>query len=155
GLEATGEVNEATSLLLDKGAASRRNAPSPATDAGALVPMAEASAPPTGADHYVVHGQVRYASGAPAKGRLVRAYDKALRSEQFLNEMLSKGGIYSIAYDSSKFLLAEAGSADLRISVCTADGREIASSPIRFNAKADETIDVILPASLGGPSEYD
>ena len=114
-----------------------------------------AATPPIAADQYAVHGQVRYARGAAAKNMLVRAYDKDLRSEQLLGEMTSKDGHYSIDYDSSRFSLAEAGSADLRISVCTADGREIASSPIRFNAKADETIDVILPASRGGPSEYD
>jgi hypothetical protein len=118
--------------------------------------MDKVTAPLAAPDQFVVHGQITYANGAGAKGMLVRAYDKDLRSEQLLGEASTAlDGAYSISYSYSKFALAEAGTADLRISVCNADGREIASSPIRFNAKTDETINVVLPATVSGSSEYE
>src|SRR5882724_4256948 len=88
---------------------------------------------------FVVRGHVRYATGAPAASLLVRAYDKDMRREQFLDEATTgHDGSYRIPYTSRQFSRAEAATADLRISVCTAERRELASSPICFNAEADE-----------------
>jgi hypothetical protein len=107
------------------------------------------------AGHLLVHGKISYASGCGAPELLVRAYDKDMRSEQLLGEAKTgRAGKYRISYLAEKYALAEVGSADLRISVCNPEGREIATSQVVFNASADEVIDVTLPASMAGPSEY-
>ncbi|WP_433971887.1 neuraminidase-like domain-containing protein [Tunturiibacter lichenicola] len=110
----------------------------------------------TGKD-YLVRGTVSYRRGAGASGMLIRAYDKDMRSEQLLgNETKTDhAGRYQISYSAEKYVRAEAGSADLRISVCDPEGREIATSQILFNASAEEVIDVTLPVSFAGPTEYE
>jgi Tc toxin complex TcA C-terminal TcB-binding domain/Neuraminidase-like domain/Salmonella virulence plasmid 28.1kDa A protein len=104
----------------------------------------------------VVRGVASYGSGLAAAGLLVRAYDKDMRSEQLLGETKTdKSGKYEIDYSAKQFALAEAGTADLRISLCNPEGREIGTSAILFNAPTEAVINVTLPTTTAGPSEFE
>ncbi len=87
----------------------------------------------------------------------MRAFDRDMRSEELQGEATTDAqGHYEIAYSAAQFARAEKRSADLRASVCTREGRELASSPIHFNAQPVETIDLALGDDvLAGPSEYE
>src|SRR5438105_7627847 len=105
---------------------------------------------------FVVKGQVRLADGTPLAGVLVRAFDKDMRSEELLGEVVTdQTGHYEITYAPEQFRRAEKGNADLRVSVCNASGRELASSPIIFNAQPVETVDLSGGGESRGPSEYE
>lgn len=105
---------------------------------------------------FLVHGRVVQGDGGGVPGLIVRAFDKDLRSEEPLGEATTDAvGAYEIRYTATKFSRAEKGSADLRVAACHPDGREVVSSPIRFNAKADETVDLHLSPEMRGPSEYE
>jgi hypothetical protein len=104
---------------------------------------------------YTVRGYVQYAEGAEPAPQWVRAYDKDLRNEELLGEVQPDPyGHYVIRYSAEQFRRAEKKTADLRISVCDADRKEIVSSSIVFNAGRDETINLALSQSLP-LSEYE
>jgi hypothetical protein len=105
---------------------------------------------------FKVAGLVRRVDGAPLVGALVRAFDKDLRSEECRNETTTdEAGRYEITYTAAQFRRAEKGSADLRLSVCNEDGRELVSSAIIFNARPEETVDLTVGGEYRGPSEYE
>jgi len=106
---------------------------------------------------FIVKGQVQLVNGKPEVGVLVQAYDRDLRSEQLLGEQRTdSAGHYEISYTAGQFARAEKGSADLRVSASNADGRELVSSPISFNAGPAATIDLVIGgAAVLGPSEYE
>ena len=90
---------------------------------------------------FVVKGRVVYADGKPLADGLVRAFDKDLRSEEFLGETTTdEAGRYAIHYNEEQFSRAELGSADLIVRAYNPDGLELASSQIVFNAQPEETI---------------
>jgi hypothetical protein len=91
---------------------------------------------------FVVRGRV---TGA-VRGLVVVAHDCDLRSEQPLGKpfTLADDGSYSLEYTAAEFARAEKGTADLRISVSDADGQEIGTSDILFNAGRDVTIDLTV-----------
>ena len=106
---------------------------------------------------FVVHGQVRQADGNPLVGGIVRAYDKDLRGEEPLGQRTTdKAGRYQISYTAGKFRRAEKKSADLIVRVYNKDGLPLASSPILFNAKREETVNLLIGGGeYRGPSEYE
>lgn len=105
---------------------------------------------------FKVAGLVRRVDGTPLVGALVRAFDKDLRSEECLTETTTdEAGRYEIIYTAAQFRRAEKASADLRISVCNEDGRELVSSAIIFNARPEETVDLTVGGEYRGPSEYE
>jgi len=54
---------------------------------------------------FIVRGHVQRANGKPVAAMLVRAYDRDLRSEQFLNEThTDASGAYEISYTAAQFL---------------------------------------------------
>jgi hypothetical protein len=129
-LEPTGIVDEKTSALIER----------------------ESSGPPT--SEFVVKGQVVHSDGQPVVGSLVRAFDRDLRSEELLGEAKTdEDGHYEISYTAGK-LLRKKKSANLRISACTEDGREIVTSKVIFGAGPEETIDLVIDGVYRGPSEY-
>ncbi|PYO50221.1 MAG: hypothetical protein DMD72_02995, partial [Gemmatimonadetes bacterium] len=69
--------------------------------------------------------------------------------------MTDDSGRYEIRYTAEKFSRAEKGSADLRVAMSNPEGRELASSPIRFNAGAQEMIDLVVDTGVRGPSDYE
>jgi hypothetical protein len=85
-------------------------------------------------DRRVVRGRVIGAK----PGHRVRAYDRDMRSEEFLVEGPIEGGEYELAYSRGQFARGEKDGADLRIAVVNRAGRELASTPIIFNAGAVE-----------------
>lgn len=95
---------------------------------------------------FVVRGEVRDADGSLLASVVVKAFDKDLRSEQLLGEvMTNKAGRYEIRYSAEQFRRAEKGSADLRVAVVNEDGRELVSSDVIFNASDNKTVDLTLP----------
>lgn len=109
------------------------------------------------AQKFIVKGRVQLVNGTPQVGVLVQAYDRDLRSEQLLGEQkTNNAGHYEISYTAGQFARAEKGSADLRVSASNADGLELVSSPISFNAGPVATIDLVIGGTaVLGPSEYE
>ncbi|HYP54533.1 MAG TPA: peptidoglycan-binding protein, partial [Pyrinomonadaceae bacterium] len=94
-----------------------------------------------------VRGRVSRADGSQLVNLSVRAFDKDLRSEELLGTAaLDKEGRYDIGYDASQFRRAEKKSADLIVRVFNHQGKELAASPVRFNAREVETIDIVIGA---------
>jgi|GEM_PF-1020687 len=90
---------------------------------------------------FVVRGNVAGATG----GQFVNAFDKDLRSEQFLGKSsINEHGNYRIRYGREQFARADKGSADLRVAVCNVDEVEVLSSDVHFNAEPDTVIDLQL-----------
>lgn len=113
--------------------------------------------PPIGGPSFTVSGNIYQADGRPLAGVMVRAFDRDMRSEEFLGEQTTEGdGFYMILYYASQFKRAEKGSADLLIRVYDANGRELAASDILFNAPPEAVIDLTVPASAYHiPSEWE
>lgn len=108
---------------------------------------------------FKVSGVVRDRDCKPASGLTVRAFDKDLRSEQPLGlpATTDKNGHYEITYSSTDFSADEQGSADLIVRAYL-PGEVIpsAESPIIiYDAKKEETIDLVIGGKCRGPSEYD
>ncbi len=115
-------------------------------------------------DSYLVKGQVRLANGEPASGVLVRAYDKDLRSEQYLGEAFTlANGDYEIPYTQERFSRSEKNNADLFLSVFNEVGVELAlktktkdGPDIFFNSPKKMEINLQLEESAAvKASEYE
>ncbi len=103
---------------------------------------------------FLVRGQVRDAADRPVPGILVRVFDKDMRTEEFLGEAKTDDqGRYQVPYTAKQFARAEKGTADLRVVLVNDDGLDIASSPIVFNAKPMESVDLSLSGGPRPPSE--
>ena len=103
-----------------------------------------------------VRGQVRHLDGTRLFGKIVRAFDKDLRSEELLGEHNTDAeGRYEIQYSAEQFSRAEKQHADLIVRAYD-DGLEITSSAIIFNAASEETVNLIIDNdAYRGPSEYE
>ncbi len=103
-----------------------------------------------------VHGRLVHADGKPLSKATVRAFDRDLRAEGFLGETVTgPDGRYEIHYGPAQFNRAEKGSADLLVRAFGPNNQVAASSPIRFNAGPDETVDLVVGgAEYRGPSEF-
>jgi peptidoglycan hydrolase-like protein with peptidoglycan-binding domain len=158
GLALTGVVDEACAALINSLAGVEQPAGVGAgVQAGALVAAAqgtEGGELPTG---FVVRGAVREADGSPAVGAEVKAFDVDLRAEQLLGiAFADSAGRYSISYSSDQFKRAEKRTADLVVRAGRRDGVEVlASSPVIFNAKPVEEVDLIVGGRLTEVSEYE
>ena len=96
---------------------------------------------------YTVSGTVYLEDGRAAGNFFVQAFDKDLRSEQFLGEgMTDKKGHYQITYTSEAVIRAERGSADVFIKVFNDKNRPAGTSDIVFNAPQKATIDFKIAA---------
>src|SRR5262249_36895303 len=96
----------------------------------------------------------RDSSGVPKAGATVLAFDRGLRHKSLLGKgKTDGGGRYEIHYSAKRVHRVENGTADLQIVV---DGAKDEAPTIRFNAGPEETIDVVVPASVArAPSEYE
>ncbi|MGM8898924.1 MULTISPECIES: ribosomal protein L7/L12 [unclassified Psychrobacter] len=115
-------------------------------------------------DNYLVTGKVSLANGKPASGVLIRAYDKDLRSEQYLGEAsISSTGDYAISYKQEQFSRSEKNNTDLLLRVFNEVGIELAlktkikdEPDIFFNSPKKMDIDLQLEASAAvKASEYE
>jgi hypothetical protein len=106
-------------------------------------------------ERLLVRGQI-HRDGRPFAGGLVRAFDQDMRREKLLGEAATDAeGRYEITYSSRQFARAGKERADLRVSVFTADGRALKSSPVLFNAATSETVDLHVETAGRAASEYE
>lgn len=91
-----------------------------------------------------ISGSIRTETGGPALGATVRAFDKDLRHEQILGEVVitETTGHYEIAYTADKYRRAEKKTADLIVRAWDENDNLRAESEIRFNASDNERIDL-------------
>ncbi|HEV8714044.1 MAG TPA: hypothetical protein VGX03_14615, partial [Candidatus Binatia bacterium] len=107
---------------------------------------------PAGQPAYEVKGTVRLADGFPARGVMVRAFDRDLRVEHPLGQYQTNNkGFYAIPYSARQFRKREKDSADLVVKAFAADGSLLAASPVLFNAPQVAEIDVAIPAEALQP----
>lgn len=100
-----------------------------------------------------VRGRISYSDGRLARDVLVTVVERDLRTAREIGQIRTgPDGEYRLAYDSGLVAQAEAGGADLVVSVTGADG-QVMQSPIHFNAGPDAVIDLVLPA--GELSEWE
>jgi hypothetical protein len=106
-----------------------------------------------------VHGLVRDADGAPLKATLVRAVDKALRSERTLGEAhTDETGRYRIAYKAAEEAAPglEPVEVNLVVRALGPRGKVLAESALLFDAAASAEVDLGPgPADGPGPSQLD
>jgi hypothetical protein len=108
------------------------------------------------ATRFTVAGTVRGADGKPLRKAAGRVFDQDMRSEQLLGAFVTDDlGRYLVSYGPARFSRAEKASADLVVRIYDARGREIAASPVRFNAGPDVTIDIEVQDASGGLSEFE
>jgi hypothetical protein len=107
--------------------------------------------------NFDVRGHVQLEDGSSAPGLKVQAFDKDLRSEQPLGSAVTDpNGDFEIAYTSDQFSRAEKQTADLVVRAYGAEGEELGTSGIMFNAPQAATLDLTLaPAEIARVSEYE
>jgi Tc toxin complex TcA C-terminal TcB-binding domain len=103
-------------------------------------------------------GFIRTESGAPALNATVKGFDKDLRHEQLLGEIVIKdtSGRYQIDYTADKFRRAEKRTADLIVRAWDEEGNLRAESEVLFNAPETATINLTFgPLKTSELSEYE
>ncbi|HEX2189996.1 MAG TPA: peptidoglycan-binding protein, partial [Longimicrobiaceae bacterium] len=96
-----------------------------------------------------VRGVVRLPDGTPLVGGTVRALHRELRGERPLGEARTdSAGKYRIEYPAG-----DDGAVDLAVRVVAGDGAPVAESPVHFDAREDEEVDLALSgeAPRGAP----
>lgn len=118
-------------------------------------PEPEPEYPPN--NEFLVSGRVRLPNRYPVEACTVRAFDRDLRSEQFLGESLTdESGSYHITYTKEQFKRAEKGTADLVVRAFNPVGKPLSESAIHFNAPPEARIDLELSEMTPvEPSEYE
>lgn len=124
--------------------------------------------PEPAGERCTVRGTIRHVNGAPLPGVIVRAFDRDMRAETLLGQVIAgKGGLYEIAYSTGQFRRVDKAQADLFIRVFEprekgenedekGEGGEIAVSDIVFDAPPQQTIDLEIESEkFRGPSEYE
>lgn len=106
---------------------------------------------------FIVFGQVLLSNQQPAKACIVRAFDREMRSEQFLGETVTdRQGSYRIQYTSDQFRRAEKEAADLVIRVYNKIDKILSESDIYFNIPNETRIDILLSKTAPFiPSEFE
>jgi Tc toxin complex TcA C-terminal TcB-binding domain/ABC toxin N-terminal region/Neuraminidase-like domain/Carboxypeptidase regulatory-like domain/Putative peptidoglycan binding domain/Salmonella virulence plasmid 28.1kDa A protein len=97
----------------------------------------------------MVRGRVRHQDGRRLVNAVVRAFDRDLRREELLGETKPDAtGHYEIRYARDGFARAEKENADLVVRAFAPDGRELAVSPVLFNAPATADVDLTVAAGV-------
>ncbi len=131
----------------------RRNAKKRVTiDLEVEAPEANAPAKPA----FRVGGMIGQPDGRPVAGATVRAFHKNLRTEAPIGETVSdRAGRYAISYKAEDLGRAEKGRANLVVRAFDASNTLLSESPIRFQAKATETINLIVAADHHALSPFE
>ncbi len=109
----------------------------------------------------LVFGRVTDKRGRPAANLLVRAYDRDMRSEEFLGECITdKNGKYEIAWVPGQFSERGNKKADIAVKVFTREKKTLLFASdmdaVRFGASSGEEIDITIKAEIKpGVVEYD
>jgi Tc toxin complex TcA C-terminal TcB-binding domain/Neuraminidase-like domain len=112
--------------------------------------------PPVDKKPFIVRGTVHEANGKLTGAVMVRAFDCDLRNEELLGETRSDAkGNYEIRYGPQQFRRAEKGSADLRVAAFDDQKQQLVSSPIVFNARSEEIVNLSIGGEYRGPSEFE
>src|ERR1044072_9347726 len=109
-------------------------------------------------NQYSIKGTVRAADGNPLPHFRVVAYDRDLRTREYLGDTVTGAdGRYEIYYPEQEGRKLELGSVDIFIEVYSdKDEKAVAVSETLFNAPANAVIDVTVPAENYRPlSEYE
>jgi hypothetical protein len=108
-------------------------------------------------EQFKVSGQVIKEDGKPVDDIMIRAFDRNLRSEDFLGDAVTNtDGRYEIHYTFEQFERAEKGTADLIIRAFNKVGTLLAESDIHFNAPRETVINLTVSKSASiAPSEYE
>ena len=119
--------------------------------------MAEAVDKPDEAVEFIVKGKVTQPKERLVAGVNVKAFDKDIRSEEFLGEALTDGkGRYKIRYTAHQFRRAEKKSADLIVRIYSKEEVLLTESDVIYNAKPSETVNLLVELpTVAKPSEYD
>lgn len=141
-LNETGEIDEATANNLNEdlqvlGVLDREVLP---------IPM------PSPLHKYVVRGQVKTSDGQPIAGSIVQVFDRDLRREQPLDEVVTDAdGKYEIRYSPQQLLCPELGRGDLTVRVVHND-QPLVSHPTIYGAGSEEIAN--LTADMPLPTEF-
>jgi hypothetical protein len=107
------------------------------------VDVPQADEPPEPA--FRISGILAQLDGRPVAGAVVRAFHKTLRTGALLGEAVSdRTGRYAITYTAEDLGRAGKGRANLIVRAFDASNTLLSESPIRFQAKAAETINLIV-----------
>lgn len=103
-----------------------------------------------------ISGSIRTETGGPSLGATVRVFDKDLRHEQLLGEVVvtETSGRYLINYTADQFRRADKRTADLIVRAWDENDNLRAESAILFNAPETVTIDLTF-GPLPSLSEYE
>jgi len=86
----------------------------------------------------------------------VKVFAVALKRQELLGETQTNfSGVYEVEYPLTRGSVFENGSHGLQVAVSKEDGQQLATSEIQYGAATARTIDVVLPISERGPSEYE
>jgi hypothetical protein len=102
---------------------------------------------------FIVHGTVSDGNDRKLSGLLVKAFDRDMRSEGFLGECLTNAkGEYRIEYSAEQFNWVEKQTADLRMKVYSARGKnllyEAGIEQVVFNASEFERINIVILSEI-------
>src|SRR5262245_9866017 len=106
---------------------------------------------------FVVRGLALDQGGAPAAGVIVGAFDRDLRHEQPLGQVIvGEDGRFEIRYSADQFRNAEKGAADLVVKAAADDGSLLVSSAVLFNAPQIAEVNLTIPKEISPPmSEFE
>lgn len=154
-LPATGVVNESTANLLNRLLVERAAADGAQTGNGDAHGSPEDKQPET-ATAAVVRGRLTRADGRPMPDLTIRAFDKEVRSEKMLGEVVTnEAGAYVIRYDPHQLSRPSKIRADLVVRAFNGNGEEVATSATTINAPAEQIVDLVFGNEpYRGPSEY-
>ena len=105
---------------------------------------------------YIVKGQISDTNNKPLTGAVVRAYDQDTNSNDFLGKAVTNSkGFYEITYTTEQFNQSgeEKGSADLFIQVVNQQDQVLATSSVKNDAQAVETINLVVKDEKPQPPE--
>lgn len=106
---------------------------------------------------FVVKGHVQQPDGIPLVRATVKAFDKSLRAETLLGEVVTRDdGSYEIRYQPTQLIPLGKSVADLIVRAYSADGAEVAHSELLCQAPAEAIVDLVVGnLPLRGASEYE
>jgi Tc toxin complex TcA C-terminal TcB-binding domain/Neuraminidase-like domain/Salmonella virulence plasmid 28.1kDa A protein len=111
---------------------------------------------PVTAHRLVVRGRVTYADRHGASGLLVKAFAVAFKCQELRGKTkTSSTGDYELEYRVPDGSATNNDFKGLQVIVCDTADRQLAVSEIQYGVASTRTIDILLPASERGPSEYE
>lgn len=105
---------------------------------------------------FLVRGSVTYANSLPASALKVKVFEVGLCRKEFLKDTsTSSSGTYEVRYSLGRADSIDTNTIGLLVEVHGPSERMIAASAIQYGLASTRTIDLVLPDSERGPSEYE